>query len=66
MQDQNVLTVDAVKNDVLSHGKTAQIGTQVFIASASKIRMVGKKKKSVSDGVNYAVGNLKAALSRAR
>jgi len=41
VQDQNVLTFNAVKNDVLSHGKTAQTGTQVFIASASKVGMGG-------------------------
>src|SRR5208337_3847036 len=60
VDDQHVLSFNAVDDDVLAHGKTAQAGAQVFIAAAAHVGMGGKKKKPVSDGINHAVGNFDA------
>jgi hypothetical protein len=60
VEDQHVFSFNAVDDDVLAHGKTAQAGAQVFIAAAAHMGMGGKKKKPVGAGINHAVGNLDA------
>ena len=60
VQDQNILTFNAIDDDILSRGKTAQAGAQVFIAATSNMGIGGKKKKTVGDGINHAVGDVDA------
>ena len=65
VEDEHVLGFNAVDDDVLAHGKTAQPWAQVSIATTSEVWINGKKKKPVGDGINYAVGNLMLRLSLA-
>jgi hypothetical protein len=48
VEDQHVVSFNAVDDDILAHGKTAQARAQVFIAAASDVRIGGKKKKTCS------------------
>jgi hypothetical protein len=56
VEDHHLIVVDAVNDDLLSDGKTAETGPQV-IAPASHVRMLGQQPQSIHDRVNEAVGN---------
>jgi len=61
MKDQDVLTFDAVDDDVLTHGKTAQPRSQLLVAPAAQTRVTGENEKALCDGINEAVGDFDAA-----
>jgi hypothetical protein len=63
MEYQHVLLFDAVDDDILAHGKTAQPWAQILIAMASDMRVAGKEIETLRDGVNKPVGDLDAAAS---
>lgn len=60
-ENMNVLTIDTVDDDVLTHGGAAQPGAEIFIAGSSNIGEVGQKIETVGDRVNQAGGNIHAA-----
>ena len=60
-ENQNVLTIDTVDDDVLTHGSAARPGTEIFIAGSSNIGEAGQKNEPARDPVNQAGGNIHAA-----
>jgi len=46
MQNQHVLSFDAVQNDVLTHGKAMQARTQLFVTASSGAWVVCKQEKT--------------------
>jgi len=60
-KDRRVLVFDAVHNHVFAHGEAAEAGAEIFLAWPSDIGEAGKRKETVRDGINPAIGNLDAA-----
>ena len=60
-KNQHIQLFDAIDDDLLAHGETAQAGTQILVAVASNMRVACEKIKTLSDGINYPVGSLDAA-----
>lgn len=65
MEDQHCVLDDAVNDDILSDSKTTQPGPQIGIAPASDVRMAGQQIKTIGDGIDEPVGDLKAGTSLA-
>src|SRR5882762_2582985 len=61
MENQHVLLFDAVDDDILAHGKTAQARAQILISVSSDMRVASEKIETLRDGVNKPVGDLDAA-----
>lgn len=61
MKYQNVFIFHAVDDDVLARRKTPQPRTQILIAASSDVGVTGKKEKPLGEGIDNAVGNLRAA-----
>jgi hypothetical protein len=59
-EDQHVVAFNSVDDDLFAYGKTAQAGTQVLIAATAQVGIGSEKKKTLSDGINHAVGDLDA------
>ena len=50
IKNQHVLVLDAIDDDILAHGKTAQAGTQILVAVGSDVRMTREKvERSVTE-----------------
>jgi hypothetical protein len=64
MKNEHILAHDAIDDEVLTDGKTAQTGAEV-VADATNIRMVGNKEKAVSNEPNEAMAISMLSLSRA-
>jgi hypothetical protein len=45
VENQYVLMINTVDNEILARNKTPQTGTQIVIATASDMRIAGKKEK---------------------
>jgi hypothetical protein len=60
-ENKNVLTIDTVDHDVLSHVGAPHPGAEIFIPGSSNIGEVGQKKETASDRVDQAGGNIHAA-----
>jgi hypothetical protein len=46
VKNEHVFALDAVKDDVLPHGKASQAGAQILIATAAYMGMAGKGERS--------------------
>ena len=57
VEDQHVLTFNAVDDDVLAHGKTAQAGRKSSSRRRPTWGQVARRKKPVADGINHAIRN---------
>ncbi|HXB73275.1 MAG TPA: hypothetical protein VNY05_33870 [Candidatus Acidoferrales bacterium] len=57
----NVLTFNAVDDDIFTHGDATRPSTEIFIAGSSNIGEAGQKKEPAGDRVNQAGGNIHAA-----
>ena len=44
-ENKNLLTIDAIEDDVLPHGGAARAGTEIFIAGSSQIGEAGQRKR---------------------
>ena len=53
-ENQNVLTIDTVDDDVLTHAGAARPGPEIFFAGSSNIGEVGQKQETAGDRVNGA------------
>src|SRR5208337_3727322 len=60
-KNQHVVILDTVNDDVFAHGKTTRANAKLVFAGPAQIWVAGKKKKSVSDGINQLVGDFDAA-----
>jgi hypothetical protein len=50
VQDQDILLLDAIKNDVLPYRKATHAGSQIMVATASDMRREGNQVEVVSEG----------------
>ncbi len=60
-ENQNVLTIDTVDDDVLTHAGAARPGAEIFVVGSPNIGECGQKKETAGDRVNQASGNIHAA-----
>ena len=60
-ENKNVLTIDTVDDDVLTHAGAARPGAEIFVAGSPNIGEVGQKKETAGDRVNQASGNIHAS-----
>ena len=60
-ENKNILTIDTVDDDVLTHTGAARPGTEIFIAGSSNIGEAGERKETAGDRVNQAGSNFHAA-----
>jgi hypothetical protein len=60
-KDEHTLVLDTINDDVVAHGKSPGADTKVLVAGTAQIRMAGKNKKSVGDGIDQMVGDFDAS-----
>lgn len=60
-KDENVLSVDAVHDDIVANSNAPRAGAEILVAGAPEVRKVGKKEKAIRDGVNHPVGDFDTA-----
>lgn len=61
LQDQHVVTFGAVDDDVFTHGKGSQAGTQISISTAPHLRVARQQEEMLGDSVYHPVGYFEAA-----
>jgi len=50
-QNQDIVTLNAVDDDVGAHGKASQAGAQIHIATTPTIGMFGKHEETAGNGI---------------
>jgi hypothetical protein len=60
-KNEHVIAFDAVDDDVITDGKTAQALASIIISGTTDPGMTGAQIKSGGDGVDLPVGNVLAA-----
>jgi hypothetical protein len=63
-ENKNVMTIDTVDDDVLTHAGAPHSSAEILIAGSSNIGEVGQQIETAGDSVDQASGNIHAtALS---
>src|SRR5713101_4154034 len=60
-KDENVLSLDAVHDDIVANSNAPRAGAEILVAGAPEVLKAGKKEKTVRDGVNQPVGDFDTA-----